>query len=295
MALGYTPSPMLSARLFDLPIAVFDVETTGASVDYGDRIVELGIVRIERGEVVGAFEQLVNPSRRISGGASAITGITNEMLVSQPAFCDVWSHAKKLFEDAIVVGHNVGFDIAFLMGECRRLGCKLCDVVGDLHVLDTVRIARKQLGRGGNGLQRLASRLDIVSAGAHRALVDCHTTANVLHKLLEPHGAWEVTLERACALQGRSLTLATTIQRKSAVPEAITDAMLDGSACQITYVDASLTQTTRAITPRHVRRIKGALMLIAQCHRSNELRSFKVDRIVHACAADEGSQVLWDV
>lgn len=160
---------MLSARLFDLPIAVFDVETTGASVDYGDRIVEIGIVRIERGEVVGAFEQLVNPSRRISGGASAITGITNEMLVSQPAFCDVWSHAKKLFEDAIVVGHNVGFDIAFLMGECRRLGCKLCDVVGDLHVLDTVRIARKQLGRGGNGLQRLASRLDIVSAGAHRA------------------------------------------------------------------------------------------------------------------------------
>lgn len=285
---------MLSSRLFDLPIAVFDVETTGASVDYGDRIVELGIVRLERGEVVGTFERLVNPQRRMSGGASAVTGITNEMLMDQPLFCDVWSHAKTLFEDAIVVGHNVGFDIAFLIGECRRLGCKLCDVLGDLHVLDTVRIARKQLGRGGNGLQRLASRLDIASGGAHRALVDCHTTAKVLHKLLEPHGAWDVTLERAHTLQGRSLTLATTIQKKSDVPDAVTDAMMDGSAVQITYIDASAIRTTRSVTPRNVRRVNGQLTLIAQCHQSNALRSFKVNRIIHACAIDEGSQLTLD-
>ena len=48
--------------LSQIPIAVLDVETTGASADWGDRVIELGIVRIENGRRVAEYQQLLNPT-----------------------------------------------------------------------------------------------------------------------------------------------------------------------------------------------------------------------------------------
>ena len=65
---------------------VFDTETTGLNPAAGDRMVEIGVVRLERGAVAQTYQQLLNPGRPISGGASAVTGISNDMLIGQPAF-----------------------------------------------------------------------------------------------------------------------------------------------------------------------------------------------------------------
>ena len=73
--------------LFDTPIAVLDVETTGASADFGHRVIELGIVRLEGGRVVAEYQQLIDPERRISPGVTALTGISQAMVTGQPRFC----------------------------------------------------------------------------------------------------------------------------------------------------------------------------------------------------------------
>jgi DNA polymerase III epsilon subunit-like protein len=39
--------------LREIPVAFVDVETTGASAAFGHRVIELGIVRMENGRVVG--------------------------------------------------------------------------------------------------------------------------------------------------------------------------------------------------------------------------------------------------
>ena len=72
--------------LSELPIAVLDVETTGASADLGDRVIEVGIARYERGQRVAEYEQLINPMRRIGPGITALTGITPQMCADQPTF-----------------------------------------------------------------------------------------------------------------------------------------------------------------------------------------------------------------
>ncbi|HEY0007857.1 MAG TPA: exonuclease domain-containing protein, partial [Tepidisphaeraceae bacterium] len=263
-------------------------ETTGASFEYGDRVVELGMIRLEGGEVVASFDRLMNPGRPMSGGAAAVTGITPDMLLGQPSFCDLWSDAKPLLDGAIIVGHNVAFDLSFITGECRRAGRDLQEA-GDLHVLDTVRIARKQLGRGGNGLQRLAGRLGVEPTTAHRALADCHTTAGVLHRLLEPHGGWQVPVVRAHELQGGFNCLSKHKPRESPLPTEIAEALIDGLPVNITYLDADHRRTNRSVTPRFVRRLRGHLMLFAHCHLKNAQRTFKVDRILSAapCTAED--------
>ncbi len=42
-------------------LAAFDVETTGLSALYGDRICEVGLVRAQGDEILATYQTLVNP------------------------------------------------------------------------------------------------------------------------------------------------------------------------------------------------------------------------------------------
>src|SRR4051794_18860498 len=107
-------------RLRSFPLAFVDVETTGASADLGDRVIEVGVARYENGVKVAEYEQLIDPKRRIGGGVIALTGITQEMVAGQPTFADqVESLLQVLGRGAIVLGHNVRFDLSFLAREFR--------------------------------------------------------------------------------------------------------------------------------------------------------------------------------
>ena len=60
-----------------------DLETTGL-VAGKDRVVEIGAVRFdESGQELGRFEQLVDPCCDIPGVATAVHGITNEMVAGK--------------------------------------------------------------------------------------------------------------------------------------------------------------------------------------------------------------------
>src|SRR5688500_7897545 len=194
--------------LCDIPLAFLDVETTGASADFGDRIIELGIVRVEGGRVVAEYQQLIDPLRRVSPGVTALTGISQAMVDGQPTFPQQLPAAMELLRGAAVLGHNVRFDLSFLRKEFRRSGQEITAALGDATpVLDTVRIARKRFGRGGNALQVLSRRLGYEPPVAHRALADAQTTAVVFEKLMEPVGGWSVCLCDAIVQQGGPMGL----------------------------------------------------------------------------------------
>ena len=61
-------------------VFVVDFETTGMSPDHGDRAIEVGAVKLEKGEVVDRFQCLMNPGIRINGFIEDFTGISNAML-----------------------------------------------------------------------------------------------------------------------------------------------------------------------------------------------------------------------
>ena len=61
-------------------VIILDFETTGLSPDMGDRAIEIGAVRIENGIIKERFQELMNPSQRISSFIESYTGITNNML-----------------------------------------------------------------------------------------------------------------------------------------------------------------------------------------------------------------------
>jgi DNA polymerase III epsilon subunit family exonuclease len=275
--------------LRDIPLAVVDVETTGASADFGHRIIELGIVRLERGRIVEEYQQLINPERRISPGVTALTGITHAMVQDQPTFDQQLPAALRVLSGAIVLGHNVRFDLSFLRKEFRRSRREIVQALSDAPVMDTVRIARRRFGRGGNALQRLAPRMGITPPIAHRALADAQTTAALFQKLMEPVGGWDTCLCDAFAQQGGPMGLLPINPRQSLLPLQLEEALEQKCPVMLEYLDGQENRTHRKVEPLHVRRRNGELLLVAHCHLRNSRRTFKLERVVQITRVEEQS------
>ena len=135
----------------------------------------------------------------------------------QPSFAEQLPRILELLRGAVLIGHNVRFDLSFIAKEFRSARRDLATELGrDVPVLDTVRIARRRFGRGGNGLQNLARRLGVPSVTAHRALADAQTTHLVFEKLIEPVGGWGMMLCDAMREQGGPMGLAPPPRGKAA-------------------------------------------------------------------------------
>jgi DNA polymerase III epsilon subunit family exonuclease len=278
--------------LRDVPLAFVDVETSGISWDYGHRVIEVGAVRVEGGRVTAEYQQLIDPGRSISPGVTALTGITSLMVAGQPGFAGQVGRLNEVVGGAVVAGHNIGFDLSFLRGEYALAGRDIarewagglgtCVGIGSGQVIDTVRIARRRFGRGGNGLQRLSQTLGIMPSTAHRALADAQTTLALFGRLMEPLGGWSATLAQAIQQQGGPVNLAQTRDSSSGplLPLELAEALEQRRVVQMEYVDARQRRTRRTIYPLEVRRANGELTLIAHCHLRDDRRAFKVERIV---------------
>jgi DNA polymerase III subunit epsilon len=269
----------LLQSLATIPIAVIDTETTGASASLGHKIIEVGIVRIENGREVGRYEQLINPGRPISAGVTAFTGISQAMVADKPRFADQLPAMRALLGGAAILGHNIRFDLSFLNAEFRRGGADLKAECTGIPVLDTVRIARRRFGRGGNALALLSRRLGIDPIVSHRALADAVTTAKVFDKLLEPVGGYGMSLCDTFAQQGGPIDIARA-GGDSLLPLELEEALEGRKPVVMEYVDAQGARTERTIQPLHVRRQNGELLLIAECQLRADRRTFKLDRIV---------------
>lgn len=172
--LGPEPGRRLEKYISDY--VVFDLETTGISPNR-DEVIEISAVKIVSGQVVDEFNTLVNPGRPIPRSASAVNGITDDMVAAAPLFCDVLRDFFAFIEDYVLVGHNIhGFDMKFLYRDAR----KYYGMVPGNDYVDTLLLARRRLSQlSRHRLVDLAEHFHISAAGAHRALNDCHMNYQV--------------------------------------------------------------------------------------------------------------------
>ena len=266
------PNPLLSR-----PFAVIDFETTGLYPAVGDEICELGLVRVENGEIGSEYSRLVNPGRAMDPAAAQVSGITPEMLDGQPTFEEVTDDYLKLFDGAIIVAHNAEFDMAFLQYKLVRMGRPQLPN----PVLDTLELARAQDDGGPYTLGILANRLGIEGPHAHRALDDAVMAARVLlHYLAEYHSRGQDELSKVPGYRNSYQFSIDGPDRGEEntfpiVVESIRKAIEEKKDLEITY-SGGKNSSQRRVTPY---RIKG-MNLRARCHLRKEDRDFRLDRIV---------------
>jgi DNA polymerase-3 subunit epsilon len=173
-------------RLDALTFVVFDAETTGLSPRGDDRIVSLAGVRERRGTVRRAetFDALVKPGRAVPAESVRFHGITDAMLEEAPPIDVVLPAFQRFADGAVLVGHEVWFDLAFLAREVRRLG--IPPLPTRHAILDTRLLSEVVHGaRADHTLEAVAARLGVEIQGRHSALGDALATAEVFVRLLE--------------------------------------------------------------------------------------------------------------
>ena len=166
--------------LHEIEFVILDTETTGLRPGH-HRVIEVAGIRMRGGEVIGSFQSLLNPGIRLPAFIVQFTGITQEMVAKAPKAHEVFPDFLHFIDGAIIVGHNIGFDIGFLSYEAQLLGYDF-----PIDGLDTIPLARRFLpGLRRFKLDKVADHLKIPTANRHRALGDAKVTAAIFMKLLE--------------------------------------------------------------------------------------------------------------
>lgn len=187
---------------------VFDLETTGISQER-DAIIEISAVKVEKHEIVGEFSTLVNPGRHIPAGATAVNGITDEMVKDAPGIEAAVQNFLDFIGDFVLVGHNIHtFDTNFVYDAALQfLGREVRN-----DYIDTLYMARSCLPElEHHKLTDVAAYFGLQTQGAHRALFDCMMNQGcyeALGKLMEEKkkkGA--VSEEQSCPVCGGVLVL----------------------------------------------------------------------------------------
>lgn len=97
---------------------VFDLETTGFS-PIKDKIIEIGAVKVEHGEITDKFSTFVNPKVPIPFQITQLTSITDQMVIGAPDIETVLPQFMEFIGDAALVAHNASFDVSFIEQNCR--------------------------------------------------------------------------------------------------------------------------------------------------------------------------------
>jgi DNA polymerase-3 subunit epsilon len=180
----------LGTPLVEVPFCILDIETTGGRAeDMG--ITEIGAVRYRGGHLEGTYQTLVNPGLPIPPSITILTGITHAMVIGAPPVSEMLPSLLEFIGDAVVVGHNVRYDLSFINAALEHHG------YGRLpnRSVDTAALARRLMRSEVRNLKlgTLAGYFRSPVTPDHRALADAQATAHVLWKLLERTGTLGVT------------------------------------------------------------------------------------------------------
>lgn len=165
----------------DQPLLVLDTETTGPDPETA-RIVQITVSYSARPGHWTPWTTLVNPGVPIPAEATAVHGITDEMVVDAPTTADALFAIFERFGPAPLVAHNAAFDLTVLDRECQRHVPDLLDEMPSC-VLDTLILHWRFDPRSGSRrLEKLAEREGIIFP-AHDSEADSLATLRLLHIL----------------------------------------------------------------------------------------------------------------
>lgn len=170
-----------STSLNALTAVVLDTETTGLDAARA-RMLQLGAIRLTKGRIAeDTLVQLVNPGVPIPTETIEVHGITDGMVKDAPSFAQVHAELDRFLGKDVLIGHNVGFDLAILQSECRHAGLRWTE----RPMLDTRLLAEICLPNfGGYSLDKLATQFGIHTTHRHDALADARMTAELYLALL---------------------------------------------------------------------------------------------------------------
>jgi single-stranded-DNA-specific exonuclease len=163
---------------YNQEVVVLDLETTGLNAQE-DEIIEIGAVKLRNDIVIDEFQTLIKPENKIPLGATAINGITNEMVSKAPRLAKVLPDFLRFIDETVLVAHNADFDLGFLKDKAKKLLNR--NITNS--VIDTLSQSRTVFPLISHSLDSVSKKLELNISPNHRALSDTLAAKDVYIKL----------------------------------------------------------------------------------------------------------------
>lgn len=193
------------------PLIFFDLETTGTNILH-DRIVEISVLKVfpDADKEPEQKCRRINPEMPIPAQSSAIHGIYDADVASEPTFKQVAKSLYEFFENCDIAGYNSNkFDVPVLIEEFARAGINF--TVHDRKFIDVQNIFHKKEQRTLVAAYRFYCNAELEDA--HSANADTLATFEVLKGQLEKYGDLQNDVEFLAeySRMGNALDLAARI------------------------------------------------------------------------------------
>lgn len=163
------------------PLAFFDLETTGLSITH-DRIIEIGMLRVNPNGTEEKLNYLLNPGKPIPASITKIHGISDADVADKPVFADIAHELNRFLHNCDLAGYNIiKFDLPMLVEAFIR-----SDVDFDVksrHIIDVQNIFMKMEPRTLKGAYRFFCKKELIDA--HSAEADTLATYEILKAQLD--------------------------------------------------------------------------------------------------------------
>lgn len=169
-----------------MTLIVLDLETTGLEPKRGDRIVEIGAIKLHNklpsSKKSDTFHRYINPERDMPSQAYNIHGISSSFLLDKPLFSQIADEFLEFIQNSTLIIHNASFDIKFLNHELALIQK---DPINVANVIDTLRMAQNLYPGKKASLDALCDRfkIDLSDRKLHGALKDSELLAKVYYMM----------------------------------------------------------------------------------------------------------------
>jgi DNA polymerase III epsilon subunit-like protein len=170
-----------------LPALLFDTETTGLDVTH-DRVISMAGLPHHGSHIddLPPLDHLLHPGIRIPKSSTAIHGIDDRMVAAAPSLSLLWGSIQHAWQGRVLIGHNIGFDIAILQHEAARHRLPFHPPAGalDLGLLYAgLKPRAPQIT-----LERIAEDFSVTPQNRHSAIGDAETASAIWQKMLPALG-----------------------------------------------------------------------------------------------------------
>lgn len=168
----------MEISMYDTYVSI-DLETTGLNPKR-DRIIEIGAIRVEQGQIVEEFSTFVDPGRKLEERITELTGIRDEDLADAPQLDEVFPQLLEFMGELPLLGHSILFDYSFL-----KKAAVDRKITFERSAVDTLQVARKYLPELPHRNLGYLCQYYEIPHHAHRALEDAKATDRLFRKLAE--------------------------------------------------------------------------------------------------------------
>ena len=270
-----------SSSIKNQSFVALDFETTG-KYPITSEICEVALIRFQGKKVLDSFQSFIKPLKGMTKESEKIHGLSLDSLKNAPELEFVLEEVVKFVGSDPLVGHNVSFDLGFLVYELERLKVQGREKLKHSHFCTSYLSLKLWPKLTSHRLMHLVDHIDLDVKPNHRAMQDAEVCMKVFWKLIEPFDSLgEVLKVQGVNLHFDHYSVEKLLKDRGDYFKALVEACEQNQELELKYLKGSKKNQWRTLIPMGlVLKEENLGFLAAKDFKDRQVKRFMISKII---------------